>query len=280
VEISRRGQFLIKKESIYEIREEVKSNRKSKRKRSKSPIEEGKSKHVEKLSKFKTNIYDRARKIPGKRVYSVLRQSVSKKLKSKVPSEKKKLDKKKYKLADLAKSRITTASREGKSPEKNTAQFHRTSDSTDNMGIMTCSIVGASKGRLTETNFERMKTPNKNGRKTKLKSGKKKRLKSVPKKDRKQLMVSPSKTMIIYDFDESGYEIIRQETIHEYKERMGDKGKHKRAVSGRKMRVNRNWDQSKCRKHMEFDRIIKDAWNNIDQQQLNDYMVTSKVYEP
>lgn len=106
------------KKSIYDIREEVKSNRKSKEKRQKSPIEEKKRRHVEILSKFKTSIYDRGRKTPGKRTYSLSKKSVIKKLKSKVPSEKKKLDKKKYKLADLAKTRITTASRAGRSPEK------------------------------------------------------------------------------------------------------------------------------------------------------------------
>ena len=29
-------------------------------------------------------------------------------------------------------------------------------------------------------------------------------------------------------------------------------------------RVNRNWDMSKCRKIRELERVVEDAWSNID----------------
>ena len=57
--------------------------------------------------------------------------------------------------------------------------------------------------------------------------------------------------MVIYDYNKTGKEIVRQETIHEYKERMATfvKGR-KRAKSISK--VNSQWDMTRCKKQAEL----------------------------
>ena len=96
-----------------------------------------------------------------------------------------------------------------------------------------------------------------------------KRQTSAPRRKTKRLVVSPSRTMIIYDYDKSGKEIVRQETIHEYKERVAvfvKCRKKARSIS----KPNPQWDMTKCRKKCELNKIIKDAWSNIVDGKLKD----------
>lgn len=79
--------------------------------------------------------------------------------------------------------------------------------------------------------------------------------------------------MIIYDYDKKGREIIKQETIHEYKERIGvfvKCRKKARSIS----RPNPQWDMTKCRKKAELNKIINDAWSNIVNGKLKDDVQT------
>ena len=96
-----------------------------------------------------------------------------------------------------------------------------------------------------------------------------KRQTSATKRRTKRHVISPSRTMIINDYDKSGKEIVKQETIHEYKERVTvfvKCRKKARSIS----KPNPQWDVTKCRKKYELNKIIRDAWSNIVDGQLKD----------
>lgn len=69
--------------------------------------------------------------------------------------------------------------------------------------------------------------------------------------------------MVIYDYNTTGHEIVKQETIHEYKERI-IVGKIKK----RNRSVGKQWDMTSCKKQAELNKIITDAWRNINRGDL------------
>lgn len=260
---------------------------------------------------FSTALYERNRRTKQDKSGSIKRsrpQSVKKpsprKMKTRIPNEKMKKDKKRYTIADLMKTRVTNASREGKEEAIEDTPFKLTSDVTelDQTNMMRVSLDGASKGRMTATDFVRADTSPKRKRKKspkKIKSSyqsvrqlkvpvkavkdkpkRKPRVeKSVPKKTKKRLQISPNRTLVIYDFDEPGTQIVKQETVHEYKQHMAYVSRGKKHHGSNPRKSYRNWDQTKCKKQTEFNKIIQDAWGNIQKQEL-EKLVANHVYEP
>lgn len=148
--------------SSKKLKSSKRSDSKSQRKSSPHKQRDSESPKRTKFSNFKTSIYDRARNLTTTRQRSV-RKSSKPKLK-KVPSERKKKDKRIYKVDDKMKSRVTLASRDGRSTMKSTGQVKAPNDPTtpEEMGMLSCSIHGASKGRMSETSFTRAQpTPKK-----------------------------------------------------------------------------------------------------------------------
>ena len=222
-------------------------SRKSKSGKSKSPYRASNS-PKRRYSYFGSSLYQRSRKLPGKRYESATKKSrqvlerpkserkrSSPKLKKpRIPSERKKQDVKRYNVEDLMRSRITNASREGKTTMHTTSQMYdqRAESPNNETGLMRCSIEGASKGKLFELSPQR-KTP-----KPKKKTVKKKVKRSAVRKKsglrkaspkrqgsarptrEKKLIMSPSRTVVVYYYNKTGRQIVKQETIHEYRERV------------------------------------------------------------
>lgn len=193
-----------------------------------------------KVSYFKSNIYERNRKLPGrnndasrtrssqkqKRPQSVSKGFLKKLKKPRIPAERKKRDVKKYNVEEMMKSRLTVASRDGRSTMKSTGNvYNQSPEQKDEIGYYKCAREGASKGRLTNNSvfkqavkpLKRKQKPKEKVKKSskKIKKPVKKRQKSVPK-----TILSPTRSVVVYDYNKTGHQIIKQETVHEYKERM------------------------------------------------------------
>lgn len=218
-------------------------------------------------SNFRTSIYERTQKMAKTRHTSARKKSSPKK--TKIPNELKKREVQNSPLKNLKSTAITQASREGRSTMKSTGLVKRSgkAEAKDQIGLLTCSLLGASKGRLTDTSFVRASpTPNKTRGKGKTKK-KPKRPASSPRASKK-LVVSPSRTVVIYDYDMRGREIVKQETIHEYRERVVTVKRVKKRQSVRQRAVDARWDMTRCKKEQELNRIVRDAWTNISKIKL------------
>lgn len=195
-----------------------------------------------KVSYFKSNIYERKRKSPGrnhdvssnkssqiqKRPQSVRKGYLEKLKKPRIPSERKKRDVRRYNVEEMMKSRLTVASRDGRSTMKSTGNVQNQSPEPKMNRLLQIHKKSASKGRLANNSvYKKAIKPLKKRQKPKekvKKASKKmnkptnKRQKSVPKTIRR--ILSPTRSVVVYDYNKTGHQIIKQETVHEYKERM------------------------------------------------------------
>jgi hypothetical protein len=242
-----------------------------------TPISEG-------VSYFRSSIYDRSKKVQGgtqdvkrrasqesnRRPQSAGKGLLKKAIKPRVPSERTKRDIRKYNVEEMAKSRLTIASRDGRSTMKSTGIKYLSPKQKNDIGYYNFAGHGASRGCMTTTSKQarkilkkkKPKIVKKTIKKKTTKTTKMKRVKSVPKTN-KIIVLCPAKSIVIYDYDKTGNEIIKQETVHEYKERMVLEKDIGRKTNVAAKRIGENWDQSKCRKNMELEKIVDKAWHNI-----------------
>lgn len=117
---------------------------------------------------------------PKERIFTSVTKRSQPKMK-RVPSEKKRKDVKKYTVDDLTKSRLTFASREGRSTMKSTGPIRPLPEDDNNdgeVGLMSCSIHGASKGKLSDYSPTRA-TPTPETKKKGKRKGRSKRFSDV-----------------------------------------------------------------------------------------------------
>ncbi|CAI2366414.1 unnamed protein product [Moneuplotes crassus] len=226
--------------------------------------------------KFKTNIDTGKKSFPSPKSGRKSRKSKTAKLRktraSKTPKQGKTCKKIRKKSIKRRNQEITLKQKYNTrgdvsikaSPEKN-KQLSK-SQEKDDMGRLGCSVSGASKGKLLlETDLSRYVPENTPKVKKRYKRKCKKLIKTTTTTPRieNEMIVTPHKSMIIYDYNEYGSEIVKKETIHEYIERPYSVENYRPNRSTYR-NVDRNWDISKCRESMELDKIVRDAWKNID----------------
>ncbi|CAI2365967.1 unnamed protein product [Moneuplotes crassus] len=227
------------------------------------------------LSKFSKHIYSAEKKFLSD---GILKQAKKlKAMKTQPASANKATKTKNSKKIDRSRPKESTGvstlkftTQDGRTSMRSTFDAARASitEGNEDMGMSRSSFTGASKGKMSIQPDNIHAIPEKMIKKRKKKGKKKRKLRlkrpgTSTGRVGRDMAVTPSRSTIIYDFNDYGDEIIKKETIHEYQERPYSSNKikkHRRNAT----KVFKDWDTPKCRRNREFNKVMRDAWDNIN----------------